>query len=363
MRSWLNRPASRHVPSQTASDTARAQPTLDVLEDRTTPTVSAITSNFNGTAIPAGDSLWFSSVAKVSNLPASGATLHVTNQTITLTGSGVAETLNVPDTTVILSPNTTSATVTTDTSGDWIVNSPEHFSGNVFLAGLSVPLPNGLPGGIKNVTWSGDFTTDTAGVKVNWQWATAAYTQLAGTDAAALGVKPSDSATAQYPNSDHAGTPENYRHDVVGGARGGGGSNYTGSYSGTASVAPDVSAPVVKLSDISGYVFDNGGAPQYGVHVTLTGKNDLGQSVSLETWTDSTGYYDFAGVRPGTYTITEEPPSESGLQYSGTDSFAGQIAGQGAYGSPSGVTISTVTLNPGDVGTQFDFVNNYTMLG
>lgn len=36
-----------------------------------------------------------------------------------------------------------------------------------------------------------------------------------------------------FPNSDHAGTPECWKSFVVGGAHGGGGSTFTGSYSGT----------------------------------------------------------------------------------------------------------------------------------
>src|SRR5262249_2005178 len=43
-----------------------------------------------------------------------------------------------------------------------------------------------------------------------------------------------------YLNSDHAGTPENFKSYVTGGATGGGGSNYTGSLSATASVVPAV---------------------------------------------------------------------------------------------------------------------------
>jgi hypothetical protein len=55
----------------------------------------------------------------------------------------------------------------------------------------------------------------------------------------ALGVKPVDDNNASdYLNSHHAGTPENFTPYVVGGARGGGGSNYTGSYSGTDASTP-----------------------------------------------------------------------------------------------------------------------------
>ena len=49
---------------------------------------------------------------------------------------------------------------------------------------------------------------------------------------------------SQYQNSDHAGTPANFKSNamngvtVIGGATGGGGSNYTGGYSGTVTVGP-----------------------------------------------------------------------------------------------------------------------------
>jgi hypothetical protein len=87
------------------------------------------------------------------------------------------------------------------------------------------------------VIWQGTFSSDTAGLTVNWQWGAAAYTNFSSkyND---LGVKPvDDNKASQYQNSDHAGTPENFKAYVVGGARGGGGSNFTGSYSGTGSCA------------------------------------------------------------------------------------------------------------------------------
>jgi hypothetical protein len=49
-----------------------------------------------------------------------------------------------------------------------------------------------------------------------------------------VGAKPVDANNLSiYHNSDHAGTPENFKNCVTGGARGGGGSNWTGSYSAT----------------------------------------------------------------------------------------------------------------------------------
>jgi hypothetical protein len=92
-----------------------------------------------------------------------------------------------------------------------------------------------LPGGIQPVTWQGVFSSAAPNLKVQWQWAAAVYTSFDASDLG-LGVKPvDDNRASQYQNSDHAGTPENFKTAVVGGARGGGGSNWTGSYSGTAS--------------------------------------------------------------------------------------------------------------------------------
>src|SRR5262249_4708946 len=159
--------------------------------------------------------------------------VHVTDQTISFTANGTAYTLPVPDTTVVFDPATTSASA--DFAGGWQVSSPSRFSGNVFLSGLGYQVASGLPGGIKNVVWSGDVPSDTAGLTVKWQWGASVYTQF-GTDPASLGVKASDGPSALYQNSDHAGTPEAFKSSVIGGARGGGGSNFTGSYSATGAV-------------------------------------------------------------------------------------------------------------------------------
>jgi hypothetical protein len=64
------------------------------------------------------------------------------------------------------------------------------------------------------------------------------YTTFAP-DNNSIGVKPVDgNHCTSYLNSDHAGTPENYKPYVIGGARGGGGSNWTGGLTGTQTVAP-----------------------------------------------------------------------------------------------------------------------------
>src|SRR5262249_36123028 len=114
-------------------------------------------------------------------------------------------------------------------------------SGNTFLSALEFIAPaGGLPGGIHTVTWSGNVAArSSTSLGMQWQWGAAVYTTFS-TDFNALGIKPVDVSTAQYPNSDHAGTPENFKSYVIGGATGGGGSNYTGGLSGTVSVTPSL---------------------------------------------------------------------------------------------------------------------------
>jgi len=56
-------------------------------------------------------------------------------------------------------------------------------------------------------------------------------------------------------------------------------------------------------------VFDAGEAPIPGATVTLTGFDDLGNSVNTPTTTSGTGAYSFPNLRPGTYTITETQPA------------------------------------------------------
>jgi len=175
------------------------------------------------------------------------------------------------------------------------------------------------------VKWSASFTTDTPGVTMNWQWAAAVYTSF-DTDSNNLGVKPVDDNHASvYQNSDHAGTPENFETFVTGGATGGGGSNFTGSYSGTGSpaitVAPISIAPFTYLgfqlqgttSAPTGITLTNNS----GVALTITGFSTTGNFAkttdtcagSLAAGASCTINVTFTptagGTRTGTLTITD----------------------------------------------------------
>jgi hypothetical protein len=193
---------------------------------------SSIVANFNSTAIAAGKTIWFNSVVTTSGRNTGQTTkVQLVNASIRFTANGVAYTLPVPDGVIIYSPSATQATTTVGAGGRWITTVPASYTGSVFLAGLAYQVPTSLPGGIKNVTWSGTFLTPNSGISMSWKWAAAVYTNFAA-DPSLIGVKPIDGSSGNpYPNSDKAGTPESYKQYVTGGATGAGGTNYTGSYS------------------------------------------------------------------------------------------------------------------------------------
>jgi hypothetical protein len=108
------------------------------------------------------------------------------------------------------------------------------------LSGIGYLVP---PGGFPNisgnkVSWQGQFYSDQPGITIHWQWAAAAYSTNMSNENS-LGVKALHSTTVDctYLNGDQAGTPENEKAFLVAGGTGGGGSNFTGSYSATATAA------------------------------------------------------------------------------------------------------------------------------
>jgi hypothetical protein len=208
---------------------------------------SFIVSNFNGTPLSGGDFVWFNSVLKVKGLnPTQLTTINFASLPITFVVDGVTYSIPVPSSVITFMPGLVLAT-TDFVDGQWVTNVPASgLAGNAFLDGVAFEIPaNGLPGGIKNVTWAGMFSSCAPGLTVQWQWAAAVYRYglFPDQDLGALGVKPvDDNQASSYKNADHAGTPEYFRAYVVGGARGGGGSNFTGSYSGTGSSVPSLAS-------------------------------------------------------------------------------------------------------------------------
>jgi hypothetical protein len=203
-------------------------------------TQSSIQSNFNSQVIASGDYVWFNSVFKLkSPVPSGGLTIQVTGQTITLQlTSGGTITLNVPDADITFSPGASSGTTTFDTVNNrWMTTVPATFTDDIFLSGVAYKVPPGVSlASAKPVAWSG-FFSGSASFSLQWQFGAAVYTSFSP-DYNSLGVKPLHSTNVDnYHNGDHAGTPENFKDFVTAGATGGGGSNYTGSYSSTRSVS------------------------------------------------------------------------------------------------------------------------------
>jgi hypothetical protein len=273
----------------------------------------------------------------------------------------------VPNGTITFSPTcTTAQTVYNTNTGTWVTTVPTSgLSGNDFICGVPFQVPSGgLPGGIQNVNWSGACETD-SNVKVNWQWGAACYTILSS-DCSTINVKPcDDSHASQYQNSDHCGTPENFTCYVCSGGTGGGGSNCTGSYSGTCTVEPSngcggsntltniatvgamcqpnvsacatitiVSSPIsisgTKFSDPTGNGFSSKDPGLGGVTINLykevdsTGVLDTGDGSPIATTvTASNGTYSFNNLVPGTYFVQESVPSGDVQTGGGPDGSAG----------------------------------------
>ncbi len=108
-------------------------------------------------------------------------------------------------------------------------------------------------------------------------------------------------------------------------------------------------------ASIAGYVYDddNNDGVKDGTEigaanatVTLTGTNDLEQTVTLTTTTNADGNFVFSGLRPGTYTLTETPlPGfTNGRDTAGT---AGGTVGAG--------TVSAISLPAGISATNYAF--------
>jgi hypothetical protein len=217
------------------------------------------------------------------------------------------------------------------------------------LGGLLGPLTSALPGNI-SPTWSGTFQADTPGLTVNWQWGAAVYTQL-DSNYNALGVKPIDgNQLSAYQNMDRAGTPESFKAQVTAGARGSGGTNYTGTPSSTAQVTPDyVPPPPPATASLSGSVIDETTRVGLsGVLITLSWSDASGQQHSRTATTDSNGNYSFTSLGAATYTITEDA---SGAYQD--DVAANQIGSLG--GSTSQNTFSGIVVNNGANGVGYVF--------
>jgi hypothetical protein len=167
-------------------------------------------------------------------------TFTVTNSRITFTANSQQYTLVVPNSRIRFDAAVTSAS-TQFLNGVWETAVPRSYTGYVFMGGLAYQVPSNLPGNISNVRWTATISVDKVGVRPTWKWAAAVYTTFAAHSG--LNIKPKNGSTQNpYPNNDNAGTPENFKSSLVSGARGTGGTNYTGTYSSTSTTTCSTSA-------------------------------------------------------------------------------------------------------------------------
>jgi hypothetical protein len=192
---------------------------------------TSLTSNFNGTAIPAVRYIWFNSSFDPGPLSTGTdpVTITVTNGVISFTANNVQYTLNVPNARIRFDATVTSAS-TQFINNVWETVVPRSYTNDIFMSGLSYPVPVNFPGNYMNVKWTTNISIDKPGISLGWRWAAAVYTSFAGN--AGINVKPINGSTQNpYANTDRAGTPENFKSFVADGAKGTGGTNYTGSFS------------------------------------------------------------------------------------------------------------------------------------
>src|SRR5205814_824226 len=102
----------------------------------------------------------------------------------------------------------------------------------------------------------------------------------------------------------------------------------------------------------------NSGEPGIaGVTLTLTGTNNLGQSITATTTTAADGTYSFAtdsggnALRPGTYAITETAPSG----YLLGAATAGTVNGSADGVVTSATKLSAIALTSGQAAVNYNF--------
>ncbi|MBV8899957.1 MAG: hypothetical protein JOY92_07585, partial [Verrucomicrobia bacterium] len=254
---------------------------------------STISSNFNGTAISGGNYIWFNAHFTANGISTTTATtIYLTNSTISFTADQ-AYSVCVPNAQITFSPSATCTSTTYDAaSGTWITTTPVSGEDEVFLSGVAFAVPasfSKVSGKVTNpVTWTGTFSSSASGVSIHgWQWGAAVYTAFP-TNYNAANIKPGHQSACGYSgNSDHAGTPESEKSYLVAGAGGGGGSNYTGGWSGTATSFTTCTSvePAVTIAAATSTILETAGStPAF----TLT-RNQSGtaQTVYVQVTTGS----------------------------------------------------------------------------
>jgi hypothetical protein len=184
--------------------------------------------SWNGFTAPAGSVVWINAhIQSPSNVP--------TNTTTTLYFTGVTLVVNttsyaLPSGEIVFMPGVSTPTTVVNSDGSWTTTVSPTTSGDIFIVGGAIPVDSNLEnGGHGNTNSTLSFTTSSndSTLDFQWQWGAAVYTSWPGN--AAADIEPVQA------NGLQPGAPQNpaVQQDLIQGPRGGGGSNFTGSWSGT----------------------------------------------------------------------------------------------------------------------------------
>ena len=189
--------------------------------------ISGSPVSWNGFTAPAGSVAWINAHLAAKNVPTNTiTTVDFTGVTLLVNSTNYA----LPDGMVVFDPAATTPMTVVNSDGSWTTTVNPSTSGNIFFDGQAIPVDSNMQnGGHGNTTSTFSFSTSSTdnALQFQWQWSAAVYTSWPGNAAAA--IEPVDA------NGLHAGAPTNtaVQKTLIQGPRGGGGSNFTGSWSGT----------------------------------------------------------------------------------------------------------------------------------
>jgi len=182
--------------------------------------------SWNGFTAPVGSVVWINAHLDASDVP--------TNKITTVDFTGVTLVVNdtsyaLPNGKVVFNPAVSTPSTVVNAGGSWTTTVNPTFSSDIFFDGQAIPVDSNLEnGGHGNTGSTLSFSTSSSdgSLKFQWQWGAAVYTSWPGN--AAANIEPVHAAL-------QAGAPRNksVEADLIQGPRGGGGSNFTGSWSGT----------------------------------------------------------------------------------------------------------------------------------
>jgi hypothetical protein len=217
-----------------ANNTAMATCTLTISPTLPTacvipPSGTAISGSpvsWNGFSAPAGSVVWINAHLDAKNVPTNTiTTVDFTGVTLVVNATSYA----LPNGQVVFNPATSTPATAVNADGSWTTTVNPTFNNDIFFDGQGIPVDSNMEnGGHGNTGSTLSFSTNSndSALQFQWQWGAAVYTSWPGN--ANANIEPVH-ANLQ------AGAPQNTATEatLIQGPRGGGGSNFTGSWSGT----------------------------------------------------------------------------------------------------------------------------------